>query len=274
MNLQINEKEFKLFQALIYDETGISLHDKKATMVQARLSKRLRELGLSSFGAYYDYLKKEDNAEELLRLLSAISTNVTSFFREAAQWDFLEGYLNDLHKHKTDRKLRIWSAACSTGQEPYSIAMFLHEHLKDIRSWDIKFLASDIDTKVLAHAIEGEYTEKEIGAMPKIFLTRYFDKKKEGDKTTYQVKAPLREMIIFRMFNLVRGDFSIFKNTFDIIFCRNVMIYFDGETRSELIKRFHQLLRPGGLLLLGHSESITKLSGDFKLVRSAIYERI
>ncbi len=274
MNAEITEKEFKLFQSLIYRETGISLHDKKATMVQARLSKRVRELNMQTFTEYYEFLDEGKNADELLRLLSAISTNVTSFFREAAQWEFLEEYLGNLHQTKPNKKLRIWSSASSTGQEPYSIAMFLHEHLHNFREWDIKFLATDIDTKVLAHAIQGIYSEKDIGAMPKVFLTRYFTKIKSSDGVSYQVNDELRHMILYRMFNLVRGDFSIFKNSFDIIFCRNVMIYFDGPTRDELINRFHSLLAPGGLLLLGHSESITRQNSQFKLVQSAIYRKI
>ena len=275
MNAEITEREFKLFQSLIYRETGISLHDKKATMVQARLSKRLRELGMNSFTKYYEFLDDGRNAEELLRLLSAISTNVTSFFREGAQWDFLEGYLGNLHVTNPGKKLRIWSAASSTGQEPYSIAMFLNEHLQNIREWNIKLLATDIDTKVLAHAMRGIYSEKDIGAMPKVFLNRYFVKVKTDNGMEYQIIEPLRKMILYRMFNLVRGDFSMFKEkTFDIIFCRNVMIYFDGPTREELVKRFHSLLKPGGLLLLGHSESLTRQNSEFKLVQSAIYKKI
>lgn len=270
MALEISEKEFKLFQKLVYDETGISLHDRKATMVQARLSKRVKALNLPSFGAYYEHIKNNQSGEEILNLLSAISTNVTSFFREAAQWEFLEDHLINLSKTNPDKKLRIWSSASSTGQEPYSIAMYLQDFLKDYKNWDIKFLASDIDTEVLKYAINGEYTQKEIGAMPKYFLTKYFDKtKNEG----FRVKDSLKEMVLFRMFNLTRGDYSIFKNKFDIIFCRNVMIYFDGPTKDELFTRFHNLLKPNGLLFLGHSESITRKNNDFTLIQSAIYKR-
>ena len=274
MGAEITQKEFKLFQALIYEETGISLHDKKATMVQARLSKRLRELQLKSFGEYYDYLKGGDDGEEMLKLLNAISTNVTAFFREAAQWDFLEEYFSELEQHRPDKKLRIWSAASSSGQEPYSIAMFLHEHLKNIAGWDIKLLATDIDTNMLGRAIKGIYSEKDVTGMPKKFLTNYFDKINAKEGALYQIKSYLRQMVMYRMFNLTRGDFTIFKNQFDIIFCRNVMIYFDTPTRNQLISRFHKMLRPGGLLLLGHSESITQNSGEFKLVQSAIYRKI
>ncbi len=272
--MEITPKEFKLFQALIYEETGISLRENKASMVQARLSKRLRELKLERFSDYYDYLKNEHNGEEMLKLLSAISTNVTSFFREAAQWDFLEGYFRALEQKNPERKLRIWSAASSTGQEPYSIAIFLHEHLRNIEQWDIKMLASDIDTNVLAHAMKGIYSAKDVEGMPKALLARYFDKIKTPIGVTYQVKEMLRNMILYRSFNLTRGDFSIFKSQFDIIFCRNVMIYFDTPTRNELITRFHKLLKPGGLLLLGHSESITRGGGDFQLMKSAIYQKI
>lgn len=270
--MDITLREFKLFQTLIYEETGIALKDHKASMVQARLSKRLRELKLERFSDYYDYLKKE-GGEEMLKLLSAISTNVTSFFREAAQWDFLEEYLKNLAVHKPEKKLRIWSAASSTGQEPYSIAMFLHEHVKNIAEWDIKLLATDIDTKVLAHAMEGIYRQKDVMGMPKAFLTRYFDKIKEKDETAYRIKEPLRKMVLYRSFNLTRGDFSIFKNQFDIIFCRNVMIYFDTPTRIELVDRFYTLLKPEGLLLLGHSESLARQNEGFSLIKSAIYQK-
>ena len=273
--MDITPQEFKLFQTLIYEETGIALKDHKASMVQARLSKRLRELNLERFSDYYELLKKgEDRGEEMLKLLSAISTNVTSFFREAAQWDFLEEYLRSLEYYNPQKKLRIWSAASSTGQEPYSITMFLHEHLKNIDAWDIKLLATDIDTKVLAHAIKGVYAEKDIKGMPKSLLTRYFEKIKEKEKVSYQIKEPLRNMVMYRSFNLTRGDFSVFKNQFDIIFCRNVMIYFDAPTRAELIGKFHRLLKPDGLLLLGHSESLTRGNEGFKLVKSAIYQKI
>lgn len=271
--MDITPREFKLFQTLIYEETGIALKDHKASMVQARLSKRLRELKLERFSDYYDYLKNEEGSEEMLKLLSAISTNVTSFFREAAQWDFLEEYLKDLKTHCPEKRLRIWSAASSTGQEPYSIAMFLHDHLQDIASWDIKILATDIDTRVLAHAIEGVYAEKDVSGMPKALLSRYFEKYKEKKGDRYRIKEPLRNMVLYRSFNLTRGDFSIFKNQFDIIFCRNVMIYFDTPTRTELVGNFHRLLKPEGLLLLGHSESLTHMNQGFKLVKSAIYQK-
>lgn len=271
--MDITPREFKLFQSLIYEETGIALKDHKASMVQARLSKRLRELKLDRFSDYYDYLKNEQGGEEMLKLLSAISTNVTSFFREAAQWDFLEGYLKDLESHHPEKRLRIWSAASSTGQEPYSIAMFLHEHLKNIANWDIKILATDIDTNVLAHAIKGVYAQKDVSGMPKVMLTRYFEKHQDKSGTHYQIKEPLRNMVLYRSFNLTRGDFSIFSKQFDIIFCRNVMIYFDTPTRNALVDRFHKLLKPEGLLLLGHSESLARSNEGFKLIKSAIYQK-
>ena len=152
--------------------------------------------------------------------------------------------------------------------------MFLHDHLKNIASWDVKLLATDIDTKVLAHAIKGVYAEKDVSGMPKNFLNHYFDKIKDKEGTRYQIKEPLRKMVLYRSFNLTRGDFSIFKNQFDIIFCRNVMIYFDAPTRAELVAKFHKLLKPNGLLLLGHSESLTRGNEGFKLVKSAIYQKI
>ncbi len=269
--LRISQKEFDLFRDFIYKEVGISLSDKKIGLVQSRLSKRLKALGLSSYDDYYYYIQ-DHKEEEIFHLISAISTNVTSFFREEPQWAYLRENINTIFA--STRKIRIWSAACSSGEEPYSIAIFLKENLDHYKEYDIKILATDISKKVLEKAISGRYVAKDIAGLPKHILQRYFDIDKRDPQAPYAIKEDLKAQITFRMFNLVYDDFSIFKNRFDFIFCRNVMIYFDGSSQMKLVSNFHKILSENGLLFIGHSESLTRNNKEFKTVRPSIYERI
>lgn len=271
--VSFSEKEFELFKKLIYDISGIHLDSGKISLVKSRLSKRLKALKLKSYHDYYDFVKSDKTGEEIRELLNAISTNVTSFFREPIHWEFLKDYFKTPEVLTGKKKLRIWSSASSTGQEPYTIMMILNEYIANISQWDIKLLATDIDTQVLAKAQKGIYTENDIGDMPKHYVQSYFKTSKNEIGKLSQVKGPLRNKILFRSFNLVRGDFSLFHNQFDMIFCRNVMIYFDRETRDDLVKNFYNLLPKGGLLFIGHSESLTSLLNYFEVVRPSIYRR-
>lgn len=261
--MEINQIEFKLFQKLIYDEFGISLSDKKLTLVQSRLRKWVEKLNFTSYKELYEYFLNDSS--ELYLLADAITTNVTSFFREAAQWEYLKSYLLTCK----EKKLRIWSSACSSGQEPYTIAIFLKENLKDFNSWDIKILATDLSKDILKKAIKGVYTKKEVEGLTKSHLTKYFIKSGE----TYIIKDELKDMIIFKSFNLVTGNYEIFKNKFNLIFCRNVMIYFDKKTQNEVIEKLKKLLSVGSLLLLGHSESITNRVESLSVVASSVYKK-
>ncbi len=272
--IKITQKEFELFRDYIYNEVGIALAPHKITLVQGRLSKRLRQLGLKSFREYYDHMLHDRTGEELFQLINAISTNVTTFFRESSQWEFLEENLPALLARKKEKRLRIWSAACSSGEEPYSIMMFLRDHLRDFSQWDIRLLATDISKKVLKKAIEGVYEEKDVANMPKTFLSNHFQPIEEAGRKRYAIKPELKRAVLFRMFNLVNDPFTIFKNRFDIIFCRNVMIYFDSETQRELVGNFHSVLADGGWLFVGHSESLTRNKEQFKLIRPSIYQKI
>lgn len=271
MEAELTRKEFELFRKFVYDEAGISLSDHKMPLVQGRLAKRLRELKLGSYKDYYEHLLQNKDSE-LVVFFSAISTNVTHFFREANQWAILEDRLDAILAAKKDKTLRIWSAACSSGEEPYSLAMFLGEHLKNLDTWNVKILATDISKKVLQTAIKGIYTEKQVENIPRHMLLKYFDKSKDGQSTLYTAKDMIKKHIIFRMFNLVYGDFSIFSKKFDLIFCRNVMIYFDNQTRTALITRIHKLLDDNGLFFVGHSESIQKRD-QFDLINSSVYKK-
>ena len=263
-SLEISQREFQLFQKLIYEEFGISLSDSKITLVQARLRKWVQSLGLNSYKELYEYFLNDKS--ELFLLADAITTNVTSFFREAAQWEYLKSYITTCK----EKKLRIWSSACSSGQEPYTIAIFLRENLKDFNSWDIKILATDLSEDILKKAMRGEYKKKDVEGLTKSHLQKYFLKSGEN----YLIKKELKDMIVFKSFNLVTGKYGIFKNKFNIIFCRNVMIYFDKKTQLNVVENLKNILNRNSLLLLGHSESITNRVQSLKVVSSSIYKKV
>lgn len=266
MIYEITDREFEQFQKLIFNSSGIHLSQQKRVMVQGRLQKRLIALGIESYEEYHDYILKDPKEKELF--LEHVSTHVTEFFREKYQWEFLEEYLKQI----VPGRLRIWSAACSTGEEPYSIAMFLHEQLKNIQEWDIKILATDIAHGSLQKAIKGVYGHKSMGNLSAHYQKHYFEKI-EGEEGEYRVKNEIKNMILFRDFNLIYGDFSLFKNPFDLIFCRNVMIYFDTPTRHTLLERLSSVLAPNGVLLLGHSESIMGEFPQLHFCESSIYQK-
>lgn len=271
--IELKPEEFKLFRIYIYEKVGISISEEKHTLIKGRLSKRLNELELKSFKEYYNHLINDTTGDELLFFVSAISTNVTSFFREETQWRWLQSYLPELISAKKDKKIRIWSAGCSSGEEPYTILMFLQNYLPNFESWDIKILATDISPKVLKCAIAGCYESRQIEQLPKNMVMQSFEKIDAKNEMKYQIKSALKERVMFRLYNLVTDEF-FFKNKFDMIFCRNVMIYFDDKTRHQLIGRFAQLLPKGSPLFLGSSESLTTHKETLKLLGSSIYQKL
>lgn len=271
--IELRPEEFALFRKYIYEKVGISLSDQKSTLVKGRLNKRLNHLGLKSFRDYYDYLVSDLSGEELSFFVSAISTNVTSFFREGAQWKWLESYLPALVASKREKKLRIWSAGCSSGEEPYTILMFLQHHLSDFEKWDIKILATDISHKILTKAMVGIYEEKTIESLSKTQLINSFSKVRSDNGISFHILPHLREKVLFRLYNIVTDPF-FFKNRFDMIFCRNVMIYFDAPTRQDVVERFGSLLPKGSPFFMGSSESLTARNNSFKLIGSSIYEKL
>lgn len=274
MHYDITQREFQLFRDFIYKRVGIALSPHKISLIRSRLSKRVRLLGLSSFGDYYQLLQSREGEKELFHFIDAISTNVTSFFRESGQWAFLNEVLPSVLAKKKDRTLRIWSAACSSGEEPYSIQIFLHENIPDISQWAIKILATDISREILKKAQDGKYKAESLQNVSKNILSLYFQPCQNDPSPSYQIKDSYRSQILFRMFNLVHGDFSVFHNKFDIIFCRNVMIYFDSETQDTLIQHFAELLDKDALLFVGHSESLSRQKDEFRLISNSIYKRI
>ncbi len=270
MDYTISTEEFQRFRTLIYDESGISLGDPKRSLLASRLSKRLRDLGLETFSEYYENVMGEPTREEFTRMLDLISTNKTDFFREPKHFDFLRGQI--LSELESSRRIRIWSSACSSGEEPYTIAITLYEHVANPSQWDFKILASDLSTRVLAKAASGIYDEDRVRDVPPDVVKRHFLRGRGESVGQLKVKPHLAAMIRFRRLNLMDDYFPI-KSPLDVIFCRNVMIYFDRLTQEKLVNKFHRYLKPGGYLFIGHSESLQWVAHPFKSLAPTIYQK-
>lgn len=270
MEVAISKEEFQRFRTLIYDESGITLSDQKQSLVSSRLSKRLRELGLSTFTDYYQQLMNDASREEFTRMLDLISTNKTDFFREPKHFDFLRDQI--LPELVQDKRVRVWSSACSTGEEPYTIAMTLYDGVSDPSQWDFKILASDLSTRVLAKAAAGVYDKERVHDVPADAVRRHFLRGRGTSEGQLKVKPHLSGIIQFRRLNLMDEQFPI-KTPLDLIFCRNVMIYFDRPTQEQLVNKFYRYLKPGGYLFIGHSESLQWVTHPFQVVAPTIYRK-
>ncbi|WP_051135302.1 CheR family methyltransferase [Limisalsivibrio acetivorans] len=269
MSPELSRREYENFRELIFDRVGIRLGEQKGQLVKSRLSKRLRELNLRTFSEYYDYVVEDDTGSEILTLTSAITTNVTSFFREGSQWEFLKATLPRIIGTKTNRRFRVWSAGCSSGEEPYSVVIFLMQNLPNPSAWNIRVLATDISEKILKSAMKGEYTGEKLKNVSEMGAKRFFNKRRGED--IYRVADEVKDKVLFRSFNLVHGDYGIVNKTFDLIFCRNVMIYFDEETRRYVVQSLASKLVSGGFFFLGHSESLHKMNCGLSPAASSIY---
>ncbi len=274
----LSSSEFHLFRDLIYKLTGIVLSDAKRQMVQGRLQKRLRYHKMERFEEYCRLIAKEgENSEELTEFINCLTTNKTDFFREAHHFDFvaesiIPGFIQRASLGEAPRRIRVWHAGCSTGEEPYSLAITLAEALEGHGNWDIRQLASDIDTKVLAHAEQGVYEAEKLAPVPKALLRKHFLRGRDDKSDLFKVKPFLQERIAFRQINLLDKQWPIHSSVkFDMIFCRNVVIYFDKPTQKTLFARFQQYLRPGGHLFIGHSESLLGVSDAFQSLGGTIY---
>ncbi len=270
---KINDKDFVRFCDFIYKRCGITLSDNKRDLVHSRLAKRLRSLGLDSYEAYFDLLYNgHDNEQEIVNLLDAISTNVTYFFREDKHFDFLVNTVipefESTKKGASEKKIRIWSAGCSTGEEPYSLVITFAENIA-LEKRDFRILATDISTNVLAHARKGIYDNERLRNVSGSLLKKYFTSSRDGSR--FKVNDGLASYIKFARLNLMH-DFP-FKNRFDCIFCRNVMIYFDRQTQGQLVNKFSSFLNPGGYLMIGHSESLTNVKHDLVYVQPSLYRK-
>lgn len=270
MNYEITSDEFEQFRTLVYKESGISLGDGKRSLIVSRLSKRLRDLSLDTFQQYFNLVTGSAGQEEFTQLLDLISTNKTDFFREPKHFDFLrEKVLPELASTK---RVRIWSSASSSGEEPYTIAMTLYDGVQAPAQWNFHILASDLSTRVLAKASSGVYDAERVRDLPADTLKRHFLSGRGGAAGKVKVKPHLSDMVTFRRINLMDDRFPI-KTPLDVIFCRNVMIYFDRPTQERLVGRFHKYLKPGGYLFIGHSESLQWLNQPFKSIAPTIYRK-
>jgi chemotaxis methyl-accepting protein methylase/signal transduction histidine kinase len=268
MSIELNEKHFKKVSQLVYRFSGINLKDGKESLVRARLMKRLRALRMGSFEEYLKYIESDRGGEELSCMIDAMTTNKTFFFREAEHFNYLrEKILPELK----GQRLRFWSAACSSGEEPFSLAILLMENVPQIKSRDVRILATDISTKMLNKARRAVYEEGTLRDVPRLFLQKYFIKVLNQHPLAYQVKDNVSSMVQLTLLNLM--DSWPMKGPFNVIFCRNVMIYFDRPTQQKLINRFWELIEPGGYLFVGHSESLSAISHKFKYIRPATYRK-
>ena len=273
---QLSMEEFDLIRKLVYDRFGIHLNEQKKSLVVERLQKTLRTGQFESFRAYYDYVVRDRSGKALLELVDRISTNHTHFFREKDHFVFMQTtWLPALKKAAQTagkkKDIRIWSAGCSSGEEPYTIAMLLADQFEmDGSGWDIGILATDISTTVLEKAQAGLYSDTQLEQVPDVFKRKFFRPAGDG---LYTVTPAIKDLVMFRRLNLMNKEYP-FKGQFQIIFCRNVMIYFDEPVRNELLQRYHRYLEPDGYLFIGHSESIGRDNKYFRFIRPAFYQKI
>lgn len=269
MSIELNKKHFKKVSQLVYQFSGINLKDGKEALVRARLMKRLRALRMESFEEYIKYIESgRGGEEELSYMIDEMTTNKTFFFRETEHFNYLcEKILPELK----DQRLRFWSAACSSGEEPFSLAILLMENLPHMKSMDVRILATDISAKMLDKARRAVYEEGTLRDVPRLLLQKYFIKVRKGSLLAYQVKDSVSSMVQLAWLNLM--DSWPMRGLFNVIFCRNVMIYFDTPTQQKLINRFWELIEPGGYLFVGHSESLSAISHKFKYIRPATYRK-
>ena len=268
---EFSRGDFEHIRDIVGDRTGIVLSDHKIDMVYGRLSRRLRQLGIKKFAEYLSRLSDDD--QELIEFTNALTTNLTSFFREPHHFEYLkQTCLPQILKNRPDKKLRIWSAGCSTGEEPYTIAMTIKEAMASYYNWDVKILATDLDSNVVNRARSGIYSQDKVNGVDDRRLKKWFRKGRDEHSGQMKVSKDLQELITFKQLNLMH-EWPM-KGPFDIIFCRNVVIYFNKDTQRELFDRYANYLADDGFLFVGHSESLAKVSTRFKLIGKTIYHKV
>ena len=272
-NVVLSESEFRKISDMVYTHCGINLHDGKKELVRARLAKRLRLGNFKTFPQYMRHVLQDNTGKEFSLLIDSISTNLTSFFREGRHFEFLkEKFLPKMLERKRKNRnfrIRAWSAGCSSGEEPYSIAITLLQAIAGQGRWDVKVLATDISTSMLETARMGIYSKERIGPVPLMQRNKYLILRHKNRRKAFEVGKGLRDAVIFKYLNL-QQDWPI-TGPLDFIFCRNVMIYFDKPTQQHLISRFWDLLDSGGVLFTGHSESLTGIKHRFNYIQPTIY---
>ncbi|MGN1480534.1 CheR family methyltransferase [Porcipelethomonas sp.] len=268
MNVKITDSEFNRLVKFMHSTYGIDL-SRKRTLIEGRLSNLIVQKGFANYNDYLDSVFADKSGMETVTLVNKLTTNHTYFMREPQHFDFMRSvFLPYIEKNVKDRDVRIWCAASSSGEEPYTIAMTIDDYFGSRRTgWDLRILATDISTNVLQKAKNAVYSEESLNAIPHSWKSKYFIKKSDG---TYQVVDRIKKEVIFKQFNLM--DNIVYKKPFDLIFCRNVMIYFDAPTKDALVERFYDVTKKGGYLFIGHAETVSKKS-RYTFVQPAIYQK-
>jgi chemotaxis protein methyltransferase CheR len=271
--MQMKDADFRQLSTFINSELGIKMPPAKKVMLQSRLQKRLNELKSASFREYIDFIFSDEGRNELINVLDIVTTNKTDFFREPLHFDYLtEKVLPEFASGNSRSVLKVWSAGCSTGEEPYTLAMVLSDFRENNRDFDFHITASDISTRVLKKAAEAIYNEDRVASMSLTKKKKYLLKSKNNIKRTVRIIPELRSKVRFIQMNFMDSAY-VTDTMFDIVFCRNVLIYFDRKTQEEVINKLCTRLKPGGYFFLGHSESITNFEVPLKQLQSTIFRK-
>lgn len=276
--INIDDKEFNYLKDVIYQKTGIALASHKKIMLQSRLNVRLRANQIPNFVDYVKKLQTEKAffEKEILEIINRITTNKTDFYRENHHFEYLKSNflpkIEENSKTNFKKKIRIWCSASSTGEEPYTIAITLLEYFQDKPGWDLKIIATDIDTNVLSIAEKGSYKEERLVPVKQEIKNKYFLSVSDGKTKEFQVKPALKALIEFKKLNLLESPYP-FKEQFDLIFCRNVIIYFDKPTQIKIFHEFEKVISKDGILIIGHSETLFGISESFKFLGQTIYQK-
>ncbi len=271
---ELGTKEFKLLSDYIYSEFGIKMPEAKRVMLQGRLLKRIRELSMKSYTEYCDYLfSDEGQSKELYSFLSVVTTNKTDFFREPVHFDFLRQNVLPEYSASQNGVLKVWSAGCSSGEEPYTVSVVLNEYKRLNPSFNFSIFGTDISANVLQKAAQGVYAENKIDIVPLELKKRYFLRSKDRTTATVRVAPILQQNLSLKYLNLMDANYDV-QEKFDIIFCRNVLIYFDRNTQEQVINKLCRHLKPGGIFFIGHSESLSSMTVPLQHIKPTIFKKI
>lgn len=270
--ISLSDMEFDKLRDLVFKVSGISLAATKKELVISRFTKRVKALKLQSFSDYYDLLVSSSGFSEVQNFINSITTNKTDFFREAHHFDFIVSTFVPQVVASGKRVVRVWSAACSTGEEPYTIAMVMAKHLVEPYNIPVKILATDIDTSVLNTAARGVYESGVLNTVPEEYMKRYFLRGKGDSLGLFKIKDEIKQMVTFKQLNFIAPEYPI-TSTFDMIFCRNVIIYFNPETKKMVVNRLFRYLNDGGYIMMGHSETLFNMIDGLVYLKNTIYQK-
>jgi chemotaxis protein methyltransferase CheR len=271
---ELSEKDFNQFSSFIYSEYGIKMPPVKRVMLQGRLLKRIRELNMKSYSEYKDYFfSKEGQRKEIFNFLNVVTTNKTDFFREPVHFNFLSEVVLPAHQKKNNNSLfKVWSAGCSSGEEPYTISIVLNDYKMINPAFNFSILGSDISHKVMTKAANGIYPANKVQLMPMEYKKKYFLKSKDRENPTVRVNPVLQRQLSLKYINLMDPSYNLHE-TFQVIFCRNVLIYFDRPTQEKVINKLCNYLEPGGYFFIGHSESLSGMNVPLKHIKPTVFRK-